>query len=107
MLLLQCRVPCSAVAAKLPDYRRTLNSRCEIVVQWLKPAPAPLYASSPPPGLYNYAKALEELEAGLLGGFFYKHFRWGAPQPLHLLRLLPAATRAAGLPATPRNLHAH
>jgi hypothetical protein len=26
-------------------------------------------------GLYNYAKALEELEAGLLGGFFYKHYR--------------------------------
>lgn len=25
-------------------------------------------------GLYNYAKALEDVEAGLLAGFFYKHF---------------------------------
>jgi hypothetical protein len=35
-------------------------------------------ASAPPAGLYNYAKALEEVEAGLLGGFFYKHFRLAA-----------------------------
>ena len=27
-----------------------------------------------PPGLYNYAKALEDAESGLLGGFYYKHF---------------------------------
>lgn len=26
-------------------------------------------------GLYNYAKALETVEAGLLGGFYYQHFR--------------------------------
>jgi hypothetical protein len=32
----------------------------------------------PHTGLYNYAKALEEVEAGLLGGFFYKHFRLAA-----------------------------
>ena len=25
-------------------------------------------------GLYNYAKALEEVEAGLLAGFFFKHY---------------------------------
>ena len=25
-------------------------------------------------GLYNYAKALEDVEAGLLAGFFYKHY---------------------------------
>ncbi|KAL4425507.1 hypothetical protein ABPG75_009523 [Micractinium tetrahymenae] len=26
------------------------------------------------PGLYNYARALEVLETGLLGGFYYKHY---------------------------------
>ena len=26
-------------------------------------------------GLYSYAKALETVEAGLLGGFYYQHFR--------------------------------
>ena len=26
------------------------------------------------PGLYSYAKALEAIESGLLGGFYYKHF---------------------------------
>ena len=25
-------------------------------------------------GLYNYAKALEDVEAGLLAGFFHKHY---------------------------------
>lgn len=25
-------------------------------------------------GLYNYAKALEDVEAGLLAGFFFKHY---------------------------------
>ncbi|KAL0045339.1 hypothetical protein WJX82_004255 [Trebouxia sp. C0006] len=30
--------------------------------------------ASPQSGLYNYAKALEDVEAGLLAGFFYKHF---------------------------------
>ena len=28
-------------------------------------------------GEYNYAKALEDLETGLLGGFFYKWVSWG------------------------------
>ena len=50
-----------------------------------------------PPGLYNYAKALEELEAGLLGGFFYKHFRWAC-----LGAALCSASSAVDEPPTPR-----
>ena len=30
------------------------------------------------PGLYGYAKALEDAECALLGGFFYQHFRLAA-----------------------------
>lgn len=33
--------------------------------------PAMLYCTA---GLYNYCKALEALETGLLGGFFYRHY---------------------------------
>lgn len=31
-------------------------------------------ATSRAPGLYNFAKSLEDLETGLLGGFFFGHF---------------------------------
>ena len=35
---------------------------------------APPSLPAPCAGLYNYCKALEALETGLLGGFFYKHY---------------------------------
>ena len=40
------------------------------------PACPPAHLPSPPAfaGLYNYCKALEALETGLLGGFYYKHY---------------------------------
>lgn len=34
----------------------------------------PLHPPTRTAGLYNYCKALEAVETGLLGGFFYRHF---------------------------------